>query len=275
MVDTHFKETRVHLNSTRASTTAGPFSPCDFENSFPSSICSNALHSIRLQYATVPNQFPNIYGANRVLYFKIQNSATVSTIEFPTGFYTATELVQALNVACAAQFVPLVFSLVTAHDSVIYVNNTSSTNQVELLGSLSIRSQSSSGVHTSMNDVMGVGRDGLVLVPGSGVTRLSNPTALSGPPTVFINCDVLASQNSVHHGSVYHSILGQIPLYDTPYGAVSGISVPESQNYEIFSGFEEHPSSITIRLVDHLNQILELPSNMHPHIVLVARERVS
>lgn len=257
----------LHLSSAYVPVTGSHFSTCHFHNSFPESVGLSNIYLVRLKSATVPNLFPNVYSANNKLFYTLDNYASVSSITIGDNFYSSTTLASAISTAGSS--IALSASVDPTTEKIKLTYTGAGTLIILGYASLQARVEETS----SLNELVGVGISDIVLDANTTEAICIDPPVLWGPQEVFIECTTLAHNHSIFPGGLHRSIIGTIPLHNVAYGELAHRDFEERANNEVCQRALELASNIDVRLVDRYNNQLTLPSNCHPHLVLIIAEQ--
>jgi len=227
------------------------------------------ISSYSLKYASCPNVFNNIeyYNSRFYVSFPAPSTETDLDIRLAPAFYLIDDLITALNAAIAAQILAngdaytLVLSKVGLfpNEKISFLINGTSVGIANLL----LTTDSifpNLGVETTENDVLP--NIPFQLVNGIAQTAQNIPN-LTGESEIYIHSRVL-NQGGLTESSGNFSVVGVIPLGQTPFGAVAQILEPDNTLAKIsFEPFESTKSfrNIDVVLRNRVGNILVMPPN--------------
>lgn len=237
------------------------------------------ISSFSLKFASCPNVFDNITTLNNNFQVGFGGPATETdlNIDIPPGYYTLNSLISLLNAVIAAQ----IAANGDAYTFVLSVVGTAPSQKVLIdVNGLSAGSCQLFSSDTSIYPNLGIETTPNAIPPNVPVTIVNgvpfvaqNIPNLVGVTEVYIHSRVL-NQGGLTEAQGNFSVVGVIPLGDTPYGAVAQIFEPDHKSAEIrFEPFESTKSfrNIDVVLRNRTGQVLELPSNFTFTMMLKAK----
>ena len=237
------------------------------------------ISSYSLKFASCPNVFDNITTRNNNLQVGFGGPATETdlNIDVPSGYYTLNSLISTLNALIAAQ----ILANGDAYTFVLSVVGTAPYQKVQFdVNGLSAGSCQLFSSDNTIYPNLGVETTPNAIPPNVPVTIVNgvpfvaqNIPNLVGETEVYIHSRVL-NQGGLTEAQGNFSVVGVIPLGDTPFGSVAQIFEPDHKSAEIrFEPFESTKSfrNIDVVLRNRTGQVLELPSNFTFTMMLKAK----
>jgi hypothetical protein len=215
---------------------------------------------------TVPNVFPNIRGAD---YGTSQNNLlAVSTggpplsITVPEGQYLLGSVNPLLD------FVTVLTNQINASigPATIAINYNELTNKLEftmtgsnltIYGSNNVPPLSASGAQILINDAIGIGADGLVLLDGV-LTSAPFQVDLSGYQNVYVHSKEVALSHAIDGDSGLISVVSPVSLVDAPFGGFAYRQNNDDELASIQYDQVRNLSRISIILRDNLGNKLNI-----------------
>ena len=237
------------------------------------------ISSYSLKFASCPNVFDNITTLNNNFQVGFGGPATETdlNIDVPPGYYTLDALIIALNVIIADQIAAngdaytFVLSKVgiAPYQKVQFDVNGLSAGSCQLFSS-----------DNSIYPSLGVETTPNAIPPNVPVTIVNGVPFIAqyipnlvGVTEVYIHSRTL-NQGGLTEAQGNFSVVGVIPLGDTPYGAVAQIFEPDHKAATVrFEPFESAKSfrNIDVVLRDRVGNVLDLPPNFTFTMMLKAK----
>jgi len=237
------------------------------------------ISSYSLKFASCPNVFDNITTRNNNFQVGFGGPATETdlNIDVPPGYYTLNSLISTLNALIAAQ----ILANGDAYTFVLSVVGTAPDQKVQFdVNGLSAGSCQLFSSDNTIYPNLGVETTPNAIPPNVPVTIVNgvpfvaqNIPNLVGETEVYIHSRVL-NQGGLTEAQGNFSVVGVIPLGDTPFGSVAQIFEPDHKSAEIrFEPFESTKSfrNIDVVLRNRTGNVLELPSNFTFTMMLKAK----
>ena len=205
------------------------------------------VSSLAISSATIPNLFPNVFGANCVLY--LYNAGNVVEVRVPEGRYDVNTLPPVLDTALAAAGLSTTTSIKNGvfdwNALLPYTPLSIDTIKERLIAKSKILATD------SLNRLLGAPH-----TPG-GATTIVN---LLGIQTLFLSVSEVGASHTYTSRDHVSDIIATIDLSTTPYGATRH-EVFETVDAALHFKQGKSIKSFHVRLLDHLGQLLSLPQN--------------
>lgn len=231
-----------------------------FSVHFAGAVHMQNITNVRVKSVTLPNMFPNIYGAGANLYIRF--GGAVNLVTLTTGIYeTASELIAAVCAGVGATTSGVCTGTINADGYITLTNTVAFTI-------MSIQSVTAyTGVNISLNSQIGAPL--LSDTIDQTVHVMPAPVSLNGVRKVIINSEKLsfAKSMSANSRNSIGSQLCAVPLTSVSYGFVAYWEPTHSHTH--WFGDSIDCNSVDISLTDEYNQQLSLPHNQHIEIELV------
>ncbi|UCG54522.1 MAG: hypothetical protein JSV32_08080 [Dehalococcoidia bacterium] len=237
------------------------------------------ISSFSLKFASCPNVFNNITSLNNNFQVGFGGPATETDLNLNVtpGYYTLDALIAELNTIIANQII----ANGDAYTFVLSKVGTAPYQKVQFdVNGLSAGSCQLFSSDNSIYPNLGVETTPNAIPPNVPVTIVNgvpfiaqNIPNIIGETEVYIHSRVL-NQGGLTEANGNFSVVGVIPLGDTPYGAVAQIFEPDHKSATIkFEPFESTKSfrNIDVVLRNRTGQVLELPSNFTFTMMLKAK----
>jgi hypothetical protein len=215
---------------------------------------------------TVPNVFPNIrgedYGTSQNNLLAVSTGGPPLSITVPEGQYLLGSVNPLLD------FVTVLTNQINASigPATIAINYNELTNKLEftmtgsnltIYGSNNVPPLSASGAQILINDAIGIGADGLVLLDGV-LTSAPFQVDLSGYQNVYVHSKEVALSHAIDGDSGLISVVSPVSLVDAPFGGFAYRQNNDDELASIQYDQVRNLSRISIILRDNLGNKLNI-----------------
>jgi hypothetical protein len=218
---------------------------------------------------TVPNVFPNIrgsdYGSSRNNVFACSTGGFPLSVTIPEGQYLlgsvnplldfVTVLTNQINTIIAPTTIAITYNELT--NKLIF---TATGSNLEIFGSNDVPPLSALGATELINDAIGIGANGLLLVNGVP-TSAPFQVDLSGYQNVYIHSKEVADTHGIDGDNGLIALVDPVSLADAPFGAYAYKQENDDELASIVYEDVRNLSRLRIVLRDNLGN--KLPIGTH------------